>query len=631
MSAQAAAAFLSSSSRSSTASSVEADNSKQSPPPAKYTSTWKQQKQAESMDTKNNNPTTTKAIEELSRIRAGGSGGVASILSKFAAPPDRVPVKQQQQQRQQQQQQQRPASPSKSTVAYHDKRPSSPQQQSSAARQQQLASPAPQPRATTTEVPARYRDRTASDMLAQELSAMYQEALDQYSAAQERLKELERDVEVYASDATKVRDYEIRVEYLAQKLEQISEERDALEQELKMYRERHGTLDTPTSPVFNQRLSQLFGKDRSEAGDKEGGEEHHENGEQEAEEENDGEFYGLLDAYGDDEGEHEERVSIQEDNRSSRSSHQSNPVSHRQLEALKKQLRACDEGAKMAMQQYVATLERERLESKALRDVVRKQDELIHTLEQQITSGKNDATPATPVASRPPRGASLAISTDKKLQPKDMPPMPANASSTQAEYQQLREQLESQGRELEDKRALLTQLLNEREEYMKQSGRSNASSIDVLAEMAKPPARSHSRNNNSANTPPPSAPPRDPLPPVPAHQLQNVMSPSKSSRGSMASLHDESGLSSSVTSWSSSDFGRHMHKQQHQQQHHPQPKANEFENMYANYLQEGGNVADEDENAALEHHREALRRLENTHVDTKKPTDAEPFWHSLMA
>lgn len=500
-------------------------------------------------------PTTAAAIQELNRIRTGGGAGVASLMSKFGQ--DTPPPK-------------RSISPNKQQPI--NKAPTPPRTPSPTSsnmlnnntlEKTSRATPTLEHRntktttTTQTKISSR-RTRTNIDMMIEELTIMYQQSLDDCKEAQQQLQQLQSEAETYETDSTKVRDYEIRVEYLAQKLEQVSDERDALEQELAGYRANRNNLETPVSPVFQHRLSDIFDK-RSSADQQE---EQHEN------DESNSEFmHGLLDAYEEEEEQEEQEPSM-------------SPEEH--IKYLQEQLKASDIGTKMAVQQYLAELEKERTETKALRDIVRKQEELIATLESKMN------TPSTtPVVSRPPRKASLASPTYTKpnaSQASPPPPLP-NQSSVE---RQLREQLESQRLELEDKRALLTQLLNEREDILKKAkmsgngGRPGASSFDLLAELARP-------LDNGRNTPPPTAPPRDPLPPVPHH----ATSPS-SGRESMPSMRDDA---SSVTSWSAaSATAAATAVDKHND------SVNDFEAMYANYLDQS-----EDAN---EHHLLALRRLE---------------------
>lgn len=527
----------------------------------------------------NEKPTTAAAIQELNRIRTGGGAGVASLMSKFGqdAPPPK-----------------RSISPNKqpqpiSKAAPTPPRTPSPTSSNQSSTFEKAASsslssrgtPAPasalEYRSTKTTAQtkisnSRVNTRTNIDMMIEELTIMYQQSLDECKEAQQQLQQLKSEAETYETDSTKVRDYEIRVEYLAQKLEQVSDERDALEQELAGYRANRSNIETPVSPVFQHRLSDIFDK-RSSADQNE---DPHEN------DESNSEFmHGLLDAYEEEDEEQEENEEQQEEQSMS-------PQEH--IKYLQEQLKASDVGTKMAVQQYLAELEKERTETKALRDVVRKQDELIATLESKIINNNN--TPSTtPVVSRPPRKASLASPTYKSSSnnaASAAPPLP-NQSNVE---RQLREQLESQRLELEDKRALLTQLLNEREDILKKAkmsgngGRPGASSFDLLAELARP-----LDNNNGRNTPPPTAPPRDPLPPVP----NNATSPS-SGRESMPSMRDDA---SSVTSWSAASASASAAAAAVDKHN---DSVNDFEAMYANYLD-----SSEDAN---EHHLLALRRLE---------------------
>ncbi|CDH50808.1 predicted protein [Lichtheimia corymbifera JMRC:FSU:9682] len=534
----------------------------------------------------NEKPTTAAAIQELNRIRTGGGAGVASLMSKFGQdtpPPKRSisPNKQPQ-----------PISKAAAPTPPRTPSPTSSNQSSTFEKVSSSLSSRGTPatsslehRSTKTTAQtkissnsSRVNTRTNIDMMIEELTIMYQQSLDECKEAQQQLQQLKSEAETYETDSTKVRDYEIRVEYLAQKLEQVSDERDALEQELAGYRANRSNIETPVSPVFQHRLSDIFDK-RSSADQNEGPPEN---------DESNSEFmHGLLDAYEEEEEEQENHEEQQEQSMSP----------EEQIKYLQEQLKASDVGTKMAVQQYLAELEKERTETKALRDVVRKQDELIATLESKINNYNNSTPSTTPVVSRPPRKASLASPTYKSSNNNAAPPLP-NQSNVE---RQLREQLESQRLELEDKRALLTQLLNEREDILKKAkmsgngGRPGASSFDLLAELARP----LDNNDNGRNTPPPTAPPRDPLPPVP----NNATSPS-SGRESMPSMRDDA---SSVTSWSAASASASAAAAAVDKHN---DSVNDFEAMYANYLD-----SSEDAN---EHHLLALRRLEGP--EQRSPT-----------
>ncbi|KAI8145260.1 hypothetical protein BJV82DRAFT_667157 [Fennellomyces sp. T-0311] len=508
-------------------------------------------------------PTTDAAIKELHRIRTGGGNGVASLLSKFGneATPARPPP-----------------SPRNNTIPTEvpTSRPGNnktPTTTTTTTTRPTINEPKPSPTPPTTKKTATAMNRSSTQMIEEEIMSIYEEAVKKAEAAEKEIEDLKNQIATYETDATKVRDYEIRVEYLAQKLEQVSEDRDCLEQELRMYRERQGNLDTPVSPVFQHRLSEIF-SDKQPIDNQE-------------DEDGNSEFmHGILDAYEDDEDENSS-FGIQSERQSQDSDKE------RQIAFLTEQLRAADEGTKLTVQHYLSELEQERLRSKAMEKVLKKQEELISTLETKLAS----SAPSTPVrvAPRPPRNASLAS--------------PTRENSNQTE-RALRAQVESQRAELEDKRTLLTQLLNEREDMLKKvklgASRPGASSFDILAELARPSADPKSSPVDGRNTPPPTAPPRDPLPPVPS-----ATSPSKSSiHGSLSSFHEESAVSS-VTSWSSStDFnGRQQTKKE-------EPQPNNFEAFYSHYMEDDSFEVDD----PYEHHLEALRRLEGPESPGQKMT-----------
>ncbi|CAO3601458.1 unnamed protein product [Absidia cylindrospora] len=332
----------------------------------------------------------------------------------------------------------------------------------------------------TTTMSRRPTSRSVVDMHAEELTALYQDALDKLASANDTIAKLEADVEMYACDSTKVRDYEIRVAYLAQKLEQVSDERDAMEQELVSYKTRPDNhLDTPVSACFPPQQDVMDKNDTPTA--------------EQQQQQDETYFDDLLDAYEETDDDRQEHLE----------------------EQMAKMQAEYDQGMKMAMESYVADLARQRLENNTLQTMVKKQEELIHHLEQQ-------------------------------------PPGPIRVDD---EHALLHQQVELQQIELESKRDLLTQLLNERN-HSKPSFRS---SIDLLADMAKdnttalPKSPGSIRSLNKyyhqtgRSTPPPFAPPRTPLPPLPPMSSSNSVnmgmtptSPSSSTSSSASwSFHDE--------------------------------------------------------------------------------------------
>ncbi|KAI9020928.1 hypothetical protein CLU79DRAFT_719683 [Phycomyces nitens] len=263
-----------------------------------------------------------------------------------------------------------------------------------------------------------------------ELLGLYQSAVDECSAAQIRITELESKLERTA-DATQIRDYELRVDYLTDKLEKISKERDSLEKELSC------------------------------------------------------------------------------NNQSKDKVPQVDPLPD--LISFEKQLAACEEGAYRMAQTYMGDLEKQKLESRRLCEVVLKQSELIRRLETKIDT-----------LLQPPK---VNLAVDDLLQA----------------------QMELQCAELEDKRILLSALLTEREVWMEQmepnkpnrmrSHSAPRSSIDILTRMAhsdafiaSPPSQLSLRAiATHRKTAPPTAPPRSPLPPLPSHKRSSSSTPYKSS------------------------------------------------------------------------------------------------------
>ncbi|KAF7722259.1 hypothetical protein EC973_003510 [Apophysomyces ossiformis] len=466
--------------------------------------------------------TMTKPADELKRLKPTG-GGVATMLSKFGQQPQPTTPNNHR------------ATPNRSAsskplsnLAVQTNTPSTPKVTPS-------SPPAKTASPTTHSREIKLRRQSKLDIVSDELVAIYQEALDRASAAEERIKQLEAELELALSDTTKVRDYEIRVEYLAQKLEQMSEERDNLEQELTMSQQNNGKLDTPVSPICHPLPTPAEKQNDPET--------------EETRSENEEFLNGILDAYKNGDEEY------------------TNTKYQQEISALNEQLAAYDQGMKIAMETYVKQLEMQRQEAKNLRNVVSKQEELIGKLEERLG---NSELPAKVNAHL------LHVRTDLVIGENGRQSI-QRISTLGGNEELLREQVELQRIELEDKRELLTQLLNEREtllnvaqaDYVKpKTNRSSArSSIDFLAELTKSdlhlasnsPTRSYTGQTPRSSygsqcrgraTPPPSAPPRDPLPPVP------VSSSKSSIRGSFSSSRGS--LASSTTSWSSTDYDRHV-------------------------------------------------------------------------
>ncbi|KAF1807488.1 hypothetical protein V8B55DRAFT_1466194 [Mucor lusitanicus] len=308
------------------------------------------------------------------------------------------------------------------------------------------------------------------DATASEIVDLFQTLLDQNAAAEEYIQTLKQDVEKYASDATKVRDYEIRVEYLALKLEQVSEERDYFEKELNelAHKQRQtAIMSSPLSPAFSQ-IDQrdIVIEDEQKL----------------QSQNNDAYMADLLNVY--------EEISDQEDHdgggddmqlfdEQSASQIQSQ---QEEIEILNDKLIECDRGVQITLMKYVADLETQRLEAKALKQVVKKQDELITKLEAKIKE------------------------------------IPENPDAL------LKEQVEVQRVELENKRELLAQLLNEREDLLRRlnSNQRNSvlrrSSIELLTNIInnRPASYSSVASSSGRGTPPLTAPPKQPLPPLPS-------------------------------------------------------------------------------------------------------------------
>ncbi|CEG77029.1 hypothetical protein RMATCC62417_11845 [Rhizopus microsporus] len=262
-------------------------------------------------------------------------------------------------------------------------------------------------------------DMDKVDSISAEIVELYQQLLDQYNASQEYITTLER-------EATKVRDYEIRVEYLANKLEQVSEERDYFEQQLKQH--------MPPSPAISQKE---VVQDQQK---------------------NDAFMADLIHVYEDiiDEEDNEEgdELIIFDDNNNN-----NDYIMNLENEIQK--------GIQLTIAKYVNDLEQQRQETKQLKQVIQKQDELITTLEN-------------------------------KLQNQSL----------------LKEQVELQTIELENKRELLSQLLNGRDDLLKKK---RSSSTLSTSSSSQGHSNRHSSLSSGRRTPTPlTAPPKQPLPPLPS-------------------------------------------------------------------------------------------------------------------
>ncbi|KAI9305524.1 hypothetical protein BJ944DRAFT_265073 [Cunninghamella echinulata] len=405
--------------------------------------------------------------------------------------------------------------------------------------------------------------RTNLDMYIEELTSMYQDLLNENTLANNKIKKLEADVEIYSCDSTKVRDYEIRVEYLAQKLEQISEERDELEKELSTYKDRHGSLATPVSHEFGpDALKDCTNDNESPTPPMEIIDDENNNNNTQRQSQHphheDEYFNDILDAY-----EHQ-----------SENMDDLHQKYQEQIETMEQAMKEYDQGMKMAIQKYVADTEEQRLKNKTLQSMVKKQEELITKLEDRLKENYP------------------MLSSDLTASNNELP-------MEQHDEVLLREQVELQRIELESKRDLLTQLLNEREELLKKvnganqqsttPGRSHQqrrsashrSSIDVLAELAKtniPTSASslslRSLPDNGRSTPPPFAAPRTPLPPLPSSNGdynssdRHSFSSHKSSANNSLVSYSRSSSLPSPNSCGSNEMVHPHQKQQHKQYKH---------------------------------------------------------------
>ncbi|GAA5809066.1 hypothetical protein MFLAVUS_002469 [Mucor flavus] len=291
------------------------------------------------------------------------------------------------------------------------------------------------------------------DTTASEIVDLFQTLLDQNKSAQETIHKLKQDVEKYSSDSTKVRDYEIRVEYLALKLEQVSEERDYFEKELEQQQQQQRQQNIHhKQQQQQQRQSDIVLEDEQKL--------HEQN--------NNAYMEDILNVYEEisdqSEGEGDDMQLFDQDAPPTQQPDQQNQQD-------------CDRGIQMTIVKYVTDLETQRLEAKALKQVVKKQDELISKLETKLSIESNDEL--------------------------------------------LLEQVQLQKIELDNKRELLSQLLNEREDLLRRINTSNhrRSSIDMISNIMTSnnnrPDSYSSVSSSGRGTPPLTAPPRQPLPPLP--------------------------------------------------------------------------------------------------------------------
>lgn len=310
---------------------------------------------------------------------------------------------------------------------------------------------------------------------ANEIEDLFQSLIDQNKAAEEYIEKLQLEVEKYKSDSTKVRDYEIRVEYLALKLEQVSEERDFYEKEYTELQEKQITqLNNSNQQTQSNRSSNSNGSSHPMSPAYSMQQDIIIEDEQKLQQENNDAYVAdILNVY--------EEISEQEEEEET---HSRSFNTEEELFSTSQQQIECDKGMQMAIVKYITDLEQEKLETKRLKSLVKKQDELILKLEQTTT-------------------------------PKD---------------ELLKEQVELQKIELDNKRELLSQLLNEREELLKKINTSSSQGnfrksfiIDNLVVIERKADRPNSYSSMSSSTssltgrgtPPLTKPPKQPLPPLP--------------------------------------------------------------------------------------------------------------------
>lgn len=503
MSVQAAVALLNKNATSSSSGACKLSSQIAPPsPPVKLANTcWR-----------NSNPTEKKESNaELKRIRTTSGGGVASMLSKFdqhqhaRTTTNTTTITQ----------------PNTNTTTINTKTSSSSLNKRATATQSTLTSDNKDNRGDKI------------DVMINELTCMYETIMQQYQAAQTTIEQLQtKEGMIITKDSnvmsSQIRDYEIRIQYLSDKLEQMSQEHEELEQQLASYRSHQDNDHHLEDASKQRRITVETNTTRSDQPD---------------------DFWNcLLDTY--------DKSSVSTGCTSARTSNENDEetmscdkevvvtVDHEQLLSIKKQMSALERGAHMMFELQAGELESERIQTRALTEVVRKQDKLIAALESQLSSTQR--------------------SNDQLL---------------------LQEQMELQRIELEDKRALLARLLDEREDLLKRTttttsppcktpNRSRSasvrSSIDILSEMSRTDSTGHPLSRASCSslrqqqqqqqqqlastrsslstslhlgrsTPPLTAPPRDPLPPLPA-------------RSSVVQSSTSISTLSPASSWSSADY-----------------------------------------------------------------------------
>lgn len=506
MSVQAAVALLNKNATGSSSGACKSSSQiAPSTPPVKLANPWR-----------NSNPTEKKESNaELKRIRTTSGGGVASMLSKFDQQHARTTTTTANTTTMTQ-------SNTNNTTTINTKTSSSSLNKRATATQSTLTSDNKDHRGDKI------------DVIINELTCMYETIMQQYQAAQTTIEQLQtKEGMIVTKDSnvmsSQIRDYEIRIQYLSDKLEHMSHEHDELEQQLAAYRSSNQDNDHHLEDASKQRrITVETNTTRSDQPD---------------------DFWNcLLDTY--------DKSSVSTGCTSARTSNENDEetmscdkeavvtVDHEQLLSIKKQMSALERGAHMMFELQAGELESERIQTRALTEVVRKQDKLIAALESQLSSKQR---------------------TDDQLL--------------------LQEQMELQRIELEDKRALLARLLDEREDLLKRTSTTTSppcktpnrsrsasvrSSIDILSEMSRTDSTGHPLSRASCSslrqqqqqqqqqlastrsslstslhlgrsTPPLTAPPRDPLPPLPA-------------RSSVLQSSTSISTLSPASSWSSADY-----------------------------------------------------------------------------
>ncbi|ORY98110.1 hypothetical protein BCR43DRAFT_563420 [Syncephalastrum racemosum] len=335
-----------------------------------------------------------------------------------------------------------------------------------------------------------HKNAAQFDAIAQEMIAMFQELLSQSKG----------NTKDDAAMQSQLRDYEIRIQYLSDKVEHMSHEHSGLDKQMSKEKRRR-SVSTPSMATEEQDL-----------------------------------WSGLMDVY--EKGStttttldttHDEDKELRED-------------AEEQLLSLKKQLVACEKGTHLVVTQQAHALETERLQSRTLRDIVAKQEALISALEEKLDNST---------------GAFEAQALQLELQQVELADKRQLLSRLLAEREQLYRQVWRAKNNVRPSSPLgRTRSVSARTSFDLLSELAYA---DIKHQHRRPLSRTSSTTSHSPLTPrtsyqsllreasaaPPSGPPKDPLPALPLRQTRTPTSPTTTAD------------SSPTASWCSADYERH--------------------------------------------------------------------------